>query len=136
MNEAYKISKDPKNQDQQKVVVNKAGLQALFNALKEAAKAYAEHRTGLSVSDLWDLGEGLWDIIKVTRISSEQCPEQDQDQDDTRKAKRVADDRRGWQTVYNEVSAQEADYLENFYNILLELLGDPTWLSNDFENKL
>lgn len=136
MNEAYKISKDPKNQDQQKVVVNKAGLQALFNALKEAAKAYAEHRTGLSVSDLWDLGEGLWDIIKVTRISSEQCPEQDQDQDDTRKAKRVADDRRGWQTVYNEVAAQEADYLENFYNILLELLGDPTWLSNDFENKL
>lgn len=134
MNEAYKLAKDPKNQEKQRVVVNDAGLKALRESLQEAAKAYAQHRTGLNVSDLWDLGQGFWDIIKVTRISSQPCP--NEGQDNTRKAKSVENDQRSWQTAYNEVAAQEADYLENYYNILLELFGDATWLGYDFENKL
>lgn len=134
MNEAYKLSKDPQNQEKQRVVVNEAGLKALRNSLLEAAKAYADYLTGKKVSDLWDLGQGFWDIIKVTRISSQSCP--NEGQDNTRKAKSVENDQRSWLTAYNEVAAQEADYLENYYNILLELFGDATWLGYDFENKL
>lgn len=134
MNESIKILKDPNYQEKQRLVVTAAGLEALRESLQEAAKAYAERRTGLNVSDIWDFGEALWDIIQVTRISSTPC--QNQTPGSPMKTKESKDDSRSWQAKYNEVAAQEADYLENFYSILFELFGDTTWFGNDFENKL
>lgn len=134
MNEAYDIVKRGGSEETQRLVVTAAELDALRETLLEAAKAYAEHRTGWNVSNMWDFGENLWNIIEVTRISSRECPEQD----NTRKqrVKSTEHDRRGWQQEYDQAAALEADYLENYYNILIELFGDSFWLGNDFPNKL
>lgn len=138
LNECYDIEKNKNSKEEQVIIVTKSQLENLRDAIIEAAKHGFEYRTGLPVPDLFDLGEGIWEIIKVIKISSQPCPdpEQDQNQKSLARVKSKESDERSWQKEYDEVAAKQADYLENFYNIIAEIFGDATWLGSDLENKL
>ena len=123
-----------KNKEKRRLTLTSAGLKILAEQLFEAAKNYLDYRTGLPVSDMYGFGEGIWQIINVTRISSEPCPDS-KDNNQARIQSR-ASDKRGWQKEYDEVASMEADYLENFSNILTEIFGDSIWIGTDMENKL
>ena len=107
MNVSYDIEKNKSNQEKQVLIVTKSQLENLRDALIEAAKHYFDYRTGLPVSDMYDLGEGIWDIIKVIKISSRPCPdpEQNQNQKSLARVKSKESDERSWQKEYDEVAA-------------------------------
>ncbi|MEG1861479.1 MAG: CARDB domain-containing protein [Bacteroidaceae bacterium] len=120
MNVAYDIAKNKGDHKLQKLVVTKTGLIAL--------------RKVLNNSYMYDFISGCWDIIRVIEISSRACPEPSKT-DKTRAQVREAK-RRSWQQEYDEAAVMEADYLENYYNILVEIFGDIIWLGTDIEDKL
>lgn len=128
----YKLAKQKK--EEKRLILDAEGLKKLAQQLFDAAKHYFDYKTGLPVSDLYDLGKEIWEIKEVVKISSEPC-QNSKDNNQARVQSRDSDNR-GWQKEYDEVASMEADYLENFSHILTEIFGDSTWVGNDMENKL